>query len=210
MMLPVARALRLMLTVCCAAPLAGCCGYLITSCPTTQTSFDSAGYALSSLGNARDQASGLLQAANTAFKPEIAQSFAAQYTAFGSAATVWQNDAAAVLRSSAAFSQERNDAELAAISRAAQSLSESVEAAAKNPQNFSVTYVPLPANAIIDAETGAPPIVAAARAFSDDVATGTALMRAVAPSVIDGLAPGVREAIAVAIVNTSFPPASQN
>jgi len=45
----------------------------------------------------------------------------------------------------------------------------------------------------------------AARSFTDDVATGTALMKAIAPSVIDGLPSDVREALAVAITNTGAP-----
>jgi len=60
MKLSIARALRLVVTIAGTAALAGCCGYLV-SCPTTQTAFDSAGYGLSSLGNARDQAAGLLE-----------------------------------------------------------------------------------------------------------------------------------------------------
>ncbi len=207
MMLSVVRALRLLLTVCCAGLLSGCCGYLITSCPTTQGPVESAGYALSSLGSARDQAAGLLETASVTFKPDVAQSLTAPYQAFGAAASVWQKDAAAVLRSSAAFSQQRNDAELAAISDAARSFAGSVESAAKNPQNFAVVDTPLPFNAIIDTETGSPPILGAARSFSDDVATGTALMRAIAPSVIDGLPSESREAIAVAITNTGSPAA---
>ena len=142
---------------------------------------------------------------NTAFRPDVAQSLAARYAAFGDASMVWQKDAAAVLRSSAAFSEQRNNEELAAMSTAARNYALAVESAAGNPQNFAVTYAPLPSNAVIDRETAAPPIVASARSFADDVATGTALMKAIAPSVIDGLAPDVREAVAVAITNTAGP-----
>jgi hypothetical protein len=204
MMLSVARALRLVTMIGGTAALAGCCGYLV-SCPTTQTGFESAGYALASLGSARDQAAGLLETSNAAFRPDVAQPLAARYAAFGDASMVWQKDAAAVLRSSAAFSEQRNNEELAAMSTAARDYALAVESAAGNPQNFAVAYAPLPSNAIIDRETAAPPIVASARSFADDVATGTALMKAIAPSVIDGLAPDVREAVAVAITNTTGP-----
>ena len=204
MKLSIARALRLVVTIAGTAALAGCCGYLV-SCPTTQTAFDSAGYGLSSLGNARDQAAGLLETSTTAFRPDVAQTLAARYAAFGDASLVWQKDAAAVLRSSAAFSEQRNDDELAAMSTAAHAYAGAVEAAAGNPQNFATSYRPLPDNAVIDREPASPPIIAAARSFSDDVATGTALMKAIAPSVIDGLPSDVREALAVAITNTAGP-----
>jgi len=204
MMLSIVRALRLVTTIAGTAALAGCCGYLV-SCPTTQTAFDSAGYGLSSLGNARDQAAGLLETSTTAFRPDVAQTLAARYAAFGHASLVWQKDAAAVLRSSAAFSEQRNDDELAAMSTAARAFASAVETAAGNPQNFATSYRPLPDNAVIDKETASPPIVAAARSFTEDVATGTALMKAIAPSVIDGLPSNVREALAVAITNTAGP-----
>jgi hypothetical protein len=204
----IAPGLRIAFAATLAVGLSGCCGYLVTSCPTTQAPIDSARYALSSMGSARDQANGLLQAADHAFTPAAAAPLADKYQAFGAAATVWQNDAAAVLRSSASFSVARNDSELAAVSTAARAFADSVTAIARNPANFAVLRTPLPQNAIIDDETAAQPVVGAARSFADDVANGTALMMAIAPSVIDYLSPEDRQAAAVAIENTGPPAAS--
>ncbi len=171
MMLSIARALRLVTMIGGTAALAGCCGYLV-SCPTTQTGFESAGYALASLGSARDQAAGLLETSNTAFRPDVAQSLAARYAAFGDASMVWQKDAAAVLRSSAAFSEQRNNEELAAMSTAARNYALAVESAAGNPQNFAVTYARFH-NAVIDKRDGlASDRRLRARSFADDVAPG--------------------------------------
>ncbi len=180
------------------AALAGCCGYGV-SCPTYQAPIESAGFALSALNSARSQAVGLNEQTQTDFTPAVAQALAPKFQAFVAASTVWQNDAAAVLRSSAAFSESRNVHELGAVSGAARAYADAVTAAAAEPKNFTTTYTALPSNAIIDRETSSPPIVGAARAFADDIATGTALMQAIAPSVIDSVSQPEREAIAVAV-----------
>lgn len=205
MTLGLAATLRIATLAFSASCLAGCCGYLIPDCPSTQGALNSAGMALSALGNARAQAGGLIESSNTAFKPQVAQSFAPKYAAFQAASTVWQNDAAAVLRSQASFSNSRNVSELGAVSSTAKALADAVSAAAHDPQSYQATYAPLPPNAVIDAETANPPIVAAARSFAEDTATGTALMQAIAPSIIDQLSPQEREAIAIGIAGAESP-----
>jgi hypothetical protein len=166
------RRLPLLAAACASVALSGCCGYFSYTCAPQQPAGITAYENVESFTSARDQAEGLLAAANDVFNDAAVAKLTPQYTAAATSANAWIDYASGALRGSGSFDASQSSHQLDQVVANVAAFADAVEAYAATPSNLRTPFQPLPANAVLDQLTAEHPIVAAAEQVRNGVGAG--------------------------------------